>query len=75
MDNTDLALQNYINILEKTNQQLSLWFNPYAIMVGVLAILFTILTIVAVVIIYRQSREYKDKIEAEKMGSGTIFSV
>ncbi len=66
MDNIDPITQNYIDILEKTNQQLSLWFNPYAIMIGVLAILFTILTIVAVVIIYRQSREYKDKIEADR---------
>lgn len=58
--------QQYIQILEKTNQQLSLWTNPYGIMIGVLAIFFTILTIVAAVILYRQSKDYKDKLEADR---------
>lgn len=66
MENISPEIQNYINILEKTNQQLSLWYNPYGVIVGVLAILFTILTIVAVVIIYRQSRDYKEKINADR---------
>ena len=52
--------QIYISLLEKTNQQLSLWTNPYGILVGALAILFTVLTIVAVFIILRQGKEYKD---------------
>jgi len=58
--------EQYIQILEKTNQQLSLWTNPYGIMIGVLAILFTILTIVAAVIIYRQSKDYKEKVQADR---------
>lgn len=58
MDTTTTQL--YISLLEKTNQQLSLWVNPYGILVGALAILFTVLTIVAVFIILRQGREYKD---------------
>lgn len=58
--------EQYIQILEKTNQQLSLWTNPYGIMIGVLAILFTILTIVAAVIIYRQSKDYKERVQADR---------
>lgn len=66
MENISPEIQNYIDILEKTNQQLSLWYNPYGVIVGALAVLFTILTIVAVVIIYRESREYKNKLEADR---------
>ncbi len=58
--------QQYIQILEKTNQQLGLWTNPYGIIIGALAILFTILTIVAAVIIYRQSRDYKERVQADR---------
>ncbi len=66
MESSNPAIQNYISLLEKTNQQLSFWYNPYGIMVGTLAVLFTALTIVAAVIIYRQSREYKDRLEADR---------
>ena len=52
-----------LTALEKTNQQLGLWTNPYGIMIGVLAVLFTILTIIAAVIIYRQSKDYKERIQ------------
>lgn len=58
--------QQYIQILEKTNQQLSLWTNPYGLMIGALAVLFTVLAIVAAFIIYRQSKDYKDKIQADR---------
>ena len=57
--------EQYLQILEKTNQQLGLWTNPYGLMVGALAVLFTALTIVAVFIIYRQSREYKEKLQSD----------
>lgn len=66
MENVTPEVKNYIDILEKTNQQLSLWQNPYGLMVGTLAVLFTILTIVAVIIIYRQGQEYKNRIEADR---------
>ena len=59
-------MQNYIDILEKTNQQLSLWYNPYGVMVAILGVFFTILAIAAAFIIYRQSRDYKDKVEADR---------
>ena len=66
MKNFTPEIKNYIDILEKTNQQLSLWYNPYGIIVAILAILFTILTIVAVIIIYRQSKDYKEKLEKDR---------
>jgi ribosomal protein S27AE len=51
---------DYLDILEKTNQQLSLWWNPFSVLIGALGILFTILTIIAAYIIYRQSKEHKE---------------
>lgn len=63
----DVVLSNrYIDVLEKTNQQLSLWSNPYGIIIAALSVLFTVLTIVAVVIIYRQGSEYKEKLELDR---------
>jgi DNA replicative helicase MCM subunit Mcm2 (Cdc46/Mcm family) len=58
--------QTYIDILEKTNQQLNLLYNPYGVIVGALAVLFTALTIIAAVIIYFQSKDYKDKMEEDR---------
>ncbi|MDP2789252.1 MAG: hypothetical protein Q8O46_04400 [bacterium] len=58
--------EQYIQILEKTNQQLGLLTNPYGIMVSVLSVLFTVLAIVAAVIIYRQSKDYKEKLQADR---------
>jgi DNA-directed RNA polymerase subunit RPC12/RpoP len=52
----------YVRLLERTNQQLSLWWNPYGVMVAVLAALFAVLAIVAAFIIFRQSREYRSLI-------------
>ena len=54
----------YLSTLEKTNQQLSLWFNPYALLVASLAILFTLLAIIATALIYRQSKEYREKLDS-----------
>ena len=54
-------LEFYQNTLESTNSQLSLWFNPYAIMVGTLGILFTGATVVAAIILYRQSKEFQNR--------------
>jgi rubrerythrin len=60
------TLDRYTQILEKTNQQLGLWTNPYGLMVGSLAVLFTVLAIVATFLIYRQGREYKEKMQADR---------
>lgn len=56
IDSTTLFYQS---ILEKTNSQLSLWGNPYGLMVGALGVLFTCLTILFAFILYRQSSDYK----------------
>jgi len=47
-------LKNYQEILEKTNNQLSLWFNPYGILIGLLAIFSGFF-------IFFQSRDFKRK--------------
>jgi len=52
-------IKNYAEILEKTNSQLSLWWNPYAVLIATLGILFALMAIIAAVIIYRQSNDYK----------------
>ncbi len=59
LDQSAQLTQQYIGMLEKTNQQLGLWTNPYAVIVAALAVLFTALTIVAVFIVWRQGSEYK----------------
>lgn len=53
------TLLAYQEVLEKTNQQLSLWWNPYGVMVAGLGVLFTILTIIAAAIIFFQGRAAK----------------
>ena len=50
----------YQTILEKTNAQLSLWGNPYGLMIGALGVLFTCLTILFAFILFRQSADYKN---------------
>lgn len=59
----DDIVKDYQQILEKTNNQLSLWMNPYGILVTILGVLFAILTIVATFVIFRQSKEYKGLIQ------------
>ena len=55
--------QNYVEILEKTNQQLGLWTNPYGLAVGVLTILVALLalaaTLLAMFYLARQRRDYR----------------
>ncbi|MCX6715234.1 MAG: hypothetical protein NTX72_05490 [Candidatus Uhrbacteria bacterium] len=58
-DQYQAMLNNYSSIVEKTNQQLSLWFNPYAVMIASLGAMFTIGAIVVTVIIWRNSNEQK----------------
>lgn len=52
--------QLYISLLEKTNQQLSLWSNPYGVLVAVLSFLVAFLAIAAAVILYRQTKEHRE---------------
>lgn len=58
-DQYQTMLNNYASILEKTNQQLGLWSNPYGIMIGILTLLITIAAIVVSVILWRNSAEQK----------------
>lgn len=63
---TFTSTQNYIDLLEKTNQQLSLWYNPYALMVGILTLLVALLAMYFAYILWRQSRDYKDFLEEQR---------
>lgn len=54
----------YRLVLEKTNQQLSLWWSPYGALIATLGTLFAVLAILAAVIIFRQGGEYKRLLEA-----------
>lgn len=58
--------EQYSSILEKTNQQLSLFWNPYNTILTILTALFTIFTIIFGLIIYFQSKEYRKKIAQDK---------
>lgn len=55
----DPVQQQYLDILEKTNQQLSLWWNPYGLMIGALGVLFAVLAIFAAILIFLQGREFR----------------
>jgi gas vesicle protein len=69
----DKMVKYYQEILEKTNAQLSLWWNPYGVLIGLLGVLFTILTIIAAVVIYRQSKEYKELINESLSKHETVL--
>lgn len=55
-------LNNYISILEKTNQQLNLWSNPYGLMVGVLTLLVALIAMGVAYALWRYSKEQRDRI-------------
>ena len=54
-------LNNYVAIVEKTNQQLSLWYNPYGLMVGLLAIIIAVVAIVVSFLLWKNSDEQKKR--------------
>jgi gas vesicle protein len=66
-------IEQYISILEKTNTQLSLWWNPYWVLITLLWVLFTIGAIVAAVLLYRQSQDYKQQQKAIQENQEKIF--
>jgi len=55
--------RHYADILEKTNEQLSLWWNPLGAFIGALGVLFAVGAIVAGIIIYRQGADYKKSLK------------
>jgi len=56
-------IKSYQEILEKTNQQLSLWWNPYILIISMLSIFFTVMAIITAIVIFRQSRESRRLME------------
>ena len=56
MDATSTRL--YIEILEKTNEQLSFWFLPYELAIGFVTTAIAVLVIAFTFILWRQSRDY-----------------
>lgn len=54
-------IENYIAILEKTNQQLGVWSNPYGVAIGILSLLIAIIAIFVAISIWRHSKEQKDR--------------
>lgn len=62
-DQYEILLNNYTSIVEKTNQQLSLWLNPYGLMVGILTILIAISAIVVSYILWKNSLDQKKRTE------------
>lgn len=52
-------VEKYSSILEKTNDQLSLWYNPYGISVGILTILIAVGAVVVSIILWRNSRDQR----------------
>lgn len=60
----DPATRHYMEILEKTNEQLSISLNPYGIFIAALGLLFTALALMAIYINWKQSRDFKDTLDA-----------
>lgn len=54
------STQNYIEILEKTNQQLSFWYLPYEVAIGFLTIAIAVLTIGFSILLWRQNINYRE---------------
>jgi len=67
------TVKTYQQILEKTNEQLSLWWNPYMLIIGILAIFFTLMTIIATIIIFTQSRGSKQLIKDSMISHKTAL--
>src|SRR4030043_930137 len=61
------TVNQYIDILEKTNHQLSLYWTPYNVIITILIALITIFTVVFGVIIYLQSTEYRKKLAEDRI--------
>lgn len=58
--------REYVEILEKTNQQLSNLSGAYGTIVGSLSVLFTALTIAAAIILFFQSSDFKRTVRLQK---------
>lgn len=59
--------QHYLEMLEKTNQQLNSWISSYGVLSAILGVMIGLLGIVAAVIIYYQGADYKKMLEKSKL--------
>jgi len=59
----EIVMKNYAEIVERTNQQLSLWTNPYGLMVGLLTLLITFLAIAVSFLLWKHSHDQKVRVE------------
>ena len=57
----EVMLNNYATIVEKTNQQLGLWSNPYGLMVGLLTVIIALVAIVVSFLLWKNSDEQKKR--------------
>jgi hypothetical protein len=69
-----IATKNLIEILDKTNQQISLWSNPYGVFIAALGVLFTIMTFFFAGFFYLQSKEFKDRINKLILSNQTALN-
>ena len=60
---TPTSTQTYIELLEKTNEQLSFWYLPYELAIGFLTVAIAVLTVGFSFMLWRQSIDYKKKID------------
>jgi DNA-directed RNA polymerase subunit RPC12/RpoP len=56
--------KEYDQLLEKTNNQLSLWWNPYGVFIAFIGVLFAVLAIGVTFALYRQSRDYRSLLQS-----------
>ena len=74
LQNTQTQNTKLLGILERTNEQLSLVYNPYGLMVATLGVLFTLLAITVTFLIFRQSSEYRKLIDKSILESRNIVN-
>jgi len=61
-DNYQRIIDNYVSILEKTNNQLNVWTNPYGIMIGFLTLLVAVGAIIVAILLWKNSNDQKDRV-------------
>ena len=71
----NLPDKNYVDLLEKTNQQLYLGWTPYSVTFTILAGLIGLMAIVAVAVVVLQGREHKNALEKVRRAAVAKFNV
>lgn len=60
---TPQEILGYVSVLEKTNQQLNMWWNPLGVVVAILSVLIAVLAIAVAYLIFRQGRVYQEALK------------